>query len=61
MIRGEEININQIVRNDPYFLYIWNPNPDNDDDETSWKYYVTYIGEENNIYTFRATRILNAE
>jgi hypothetical protein len=52
MMRGEEVNINDVMLYQQYILHIWNPEPDPDDDETSWMYNVRFIEEEDNIFTF---------
>jgi hypothetical protein len=52
MLRGQEIDINDVEVDEPYILDIWNPEPDNEDDQSRWKYNVKFIEEEENIFTF---------
>jgi hypothetical protein len=52
MLRGQEIDINNVEVDEPYILDIWNPEPDNEDDQSHWTYNVKFIEEEEDIFTF---------
>lgn len=52
MLRYQEININSVELDELYILDIWNPEPDNEDDETYWRYNVRFVEEEDNIFIF---------
>ena len=52
MLRHQEININNVELDEPYILDIWNPEPDNEDDQTNWSYNVRFKEEVNDIFIF---------
>jgi hypothetical protein len=52
MLRHQEIDINSVELDELYILDIWNPEPDNEDDETYWRYNVRFVEKEDNIFIF---------